>query len=117
MTMKTDITTPARPVAALWVRASGNFADAVSVRRVEVVCYSADGFATIRFREGAAVTERHCNISELASTPERAAAMLANHLPALIARPLLPPVAGMTATSAAPSPAAIVAKAAELAIA
>ena len=91
------------PLAALWIKATPatGYSDAVSIRRVEVVRAPLDGIALVNVREGGEVASRYVNVSELASTPERAAAMLADQLPALIARPLLSSVAGMTATSAA----------------
>jgi hypothetical protein len=79
------------------------YMDRAGVRAVEVLSII-DGQAACRFRAGDQVHVETHPITSLASTPEKAAALLASQFSALLSRPLLQTVAGKTESAAEVTP-------------
>jgi len=103
--MKTPAKTPSFPrralvVKAIYARAEKSFTNSVLIEACDVLSI-VDGCATVEVRVGAGLERRHCNLTDLASTPARAVAKLEAHFAALLSRPLLPATAGMTESPAA----------------
>ncbi|AHF91607.1 hypothetical protein OPIT5_16635 [Opitutaceae bacterium TAV5] len=91
---------PLKRTPALWIRPNPDTAGRCTVFRVDVLRTSEDGFAVVEVVENRQHTLKHVNISDLASTPEKAMERILSRLSAMLAGPALTAMPGMKASTA-----------------